>query len=140
MWNVFAWIRRRRLARRELLRFWDGTAFRYGDPFLLWRRMKHHDKVEIDAELWTAANDGSEPETTQLVEIVAETFGVAHFDGEKGLTDWEVLDLYAGLLDYLVELKKKHNPTPTSSPPTDSESSTSPDLPNEPDPSSSASG
>jgi hypothetical protein len=93
----------------------------------------------IDAALWTAANDGKEPEATQLVEAISETFDVPLFDGEHGLTDWEMFDLYAGLMDYLDQLKKKHNTTPTSLPPTDSESSTSPEPPSEPAPSGSGS-
>ena len=140
MWDIFGWIRRRRMNRRELLRYWDGSAFRYGDPFLLWRRLKHHETLTIDAELWQAADRGDEPECTQLVKAVAETFGVDRFDGERGLSDWEILDLYAMLLDYLDTLKKKHNPQPISSPPTDSESSTSPEPPSEPVDSGLASG
>ena len=139
MWSVFGWIRRRRLARRELLRYWDGTAWRLGDPFGLWRALKHHPTITIN-EHWDAANQGDEPETTELVTAIAEVFGVARFDGAAGLTDWEILDLFAVLMDYLDVLKKKHNPSPTSSPPTGSGSSTSPAPRDEPANSGSASG
>lgn len=128
MWSVLGWFKRRRLARRELLRFWDGAAWRYADPFQAWRRLSHHATIQIDAH-WKAADRGDEPETTELVLAIAEVFDLRRWDGIDGLTDWEVLDVFARLMGYLDDLKKKHNPSPTSSPPTDSGSSTSPAVP-----------
>jgi len=144
VWFPFGWIRRRRLARRELLRYWDGTRTRYGDPFLLWRALTHHDTIQLGTH-WDAAENGEEPATTELVTATAEIFGVSRFVQEatgtaSGLTDWELMGLLEQLVDYIDALKKKHNPQPTSSPPTDSESSTSPGPPNEAENSGSASG
>lgn len=139
MWSLFGWIRRRRLARRELLRFWDGTVWRYGDPFLLFRALKHHETVTLDTH-WAESQEGEEPATTELVTAICGVFRVNRFNGLSGLTDWEVLDLLAQLMDYLDLLKKKHNPSQTSSEPTVSESSTSPVPPSETENSGSASG
>ena len=124
MWNISGWIRRRRMARRDLLRFWDGTCHRYGDPYLLWRRLAHHPTVTLDEDLWEKADNGDEPEATTLVETIAEVFEVQRFDGKEGLTDWEIISLYVKLMDYLEEVKKKLGQSPTSLPPTESESST----------------
>ncbi len=139
MWTLFGWIRRRRLARRELLRFWDGAAWRYCDPFLVWRALKHHDTVNLDTH-WAASEDGDEPETTELITAVATAFGVGRFNGESGLTDWELLDLLSKFVDYIEKIKKKRSPSLTSSEPTDSGYSTSPVPPSETEISGSGSG
>jgi hypothetical protein len=54
------------------------------------------------------------------VGVVARVFGVSRWDdsSQTGLTDWEVLDLFGDLNEYLLAIKKKYSPGPTSPPPT----------------------
>ena len=105
------------LKRRGLLPFFDGTRQRWGDPFLLWRKIFTHPLIDLNRH-GAAADVGREPETSEYVQALTEIFGVARWDDrcKKGLTDWEVLDLVRKLSTHLMALKKNISPGPTSSP------------------------
>lgn len=104
---VTAIFRRRRQRRMDLLRYWDGTGWRYGDPFLLYRKLWSHPELNIEAQA-PLVDAGQEPETTIFVTALAEIFGVERWDPDtgRGLTDWEVLDCFQQLNEYMVALKK----------------------------------
>lgn len=108
----------------DLLRYWDGTGWRYGDPFLLYRKLWSHPTLNIEAQA-PLVDAGQEPETTEFVTSLAEIFGVERWDPDtgRGLTDWEVLDCFQQLNEYMVALKKNTSGSPTSLPPTESASS-----------------
>jgi hypothetical protein len=122
---VTAIFRRRRQRRMDLLRYWDGAGWRYGDPFLLYRALWNHPELNIEAQA-PLVDAGQEPETTVFVTALAEIFGVQRWDPatRRGLTDWEVLDCFQQLNEYMVALKKNISGSQTSLPPTGSESST----------------
>lgn len=122
---VTAIFRRRRQRRVELFRYWSGTRWRYGDPFRLYRGLWNDPELnlEIQAPLIDA---GQEPESSVAIEAMARVFGIERWDPqtERGATDWEILDVFSQLNDYMLGLKKNTNGQPISLPPTDSESST----------------
>jgi len=132
---------RRRLGQRGLFRYHDGQRTRWGDPFLLWRALINHEKLDL-ASMGELADTGQEPATTIVVEACCEVFGVKRWSDatQAGLTDWEVLDLLDQLDKYLQGLKKNSNRTLISSEPTAEPPSTSAASPAETTSSSSASG
>jgi len=131
---MFGFWRRRRQRKavqaRALFSYWDGTRWRYTDPFLAWRRLDNHKTLSLDA-MAPLADAGKEPETTIMVEALCEVFDVRRWDEATttGLTDWQVLNLLVELEGYFEGLKKSINPGPTSPEPTDSASSTPPEDP-----------
>lgn len=112
------------LQRRGLLPFFDGIRQRWADPFLVWRALYNHPVVNLEKH-GAAADEGSEPETTEYIKAIVEVFGVQRWDDvtRTGLTDWEILHLIPQLSSHLVALKKNTSPGPTSSPPTEPVSS-----------------
>jgi hypothetical protein len=109
----------------DLLRYWAGDGWRYGDPFAIYRKLWNHPELNIEAQA-PLVDAGQEPETTIFVTALAEVFGVERWDPEtrRGLTDWEILDCFQQLNEYMLALKKNTSGWPTSSPPTESESLT----------------
>lgn len=138
------WLRNlldRRQRRRGLFRYHDGRRWRYGDPFLIWRRLQNHEKCNLET-MAPELDEGKEPESTIVLEAIAEVFGVQRWNDETctGLIDWELVALLSQLDEFLEGLKKNINPGPISSPPMESESSISPVPPGDPMNSSSDSG
>ena len=119
---------RRKLGKRELFVYSDGTQTRRGDPFLIFRSIFNDPRIDLyrDKDL---IDLGAEPETTKAVEVLSDAFGVTRWDGQRGLTDWELLALLKEFTAYMEALKKNGNPSSTLSPTMDSKSSTSPACP-----------
>ena len=114
------------VSEREIFKYHDGVRDRYGDPFVIARKLKTNQHGDL-AALEAMAGEMQEPETTQFVQVLREAFGIPPWndlDGE-GLTDWNVMDVFQRFGDYIEGLKKNTSPGPISSPPTDSESSVS---------------
>jgi hypothetical protein len=122
------WQRRRRLRERALLRYWDGSIWRHGDPFAIWRKLINNADVNWEA-VAPLVDTGQEPETTQAVQAICEAFDVRRWDEASGtgLTDWEITQLPGALDAYFDEQKKSISPGPTSSGPTAGESSSVPE-------------
>lgn len=118
--KIFGRSTARRQRQRELFEYWDGEKLRRGDPFRLWRALNNHSKMNLENA--PLVDKGEEPETTIFVKAIAEVFNVKRWDGESGLTDWEMLRLLFDFSDFNIALKKNTSPMPISSPPTDSES------------------
>jgi len=120
----------RRLRQRGLFRFWDGARWRYADPFKAWREICNHEKLNLE-DMAEAIDKGDEPETSIALEVVCQVFGVERWSQQthRGLTDSELLNLLGDFQEFLEALKKNGNPGPISSPPTASESSTGPAVP-----------
>lgn len=129
---MFGWIERWRQRRQQreryLLRFWDGQRWRYGDPFAIWRALANHPEANLETML-ELADAGQEPETTIVVGAICEAFGVRRWDGRRGLTDWQVLELPALLVELFETVKKNISPGSNSAESTDSGSATSLDSP-----------
>jgi hypothetical protein len=113
------WKNRRRNRQRLLFAFWDGFQFRRVDPFRVWRDIQSDKTVDLES-MSPLVDDGKEPETTLVVDVIARAFDIQRWDSKagKGLTDWEVLNLFGDLSTYLLDIKKKSNPGPTQLPPT----------------------
>lgn len=119
---LLAWLPcRRRERRRLLLSYWDGEHTRRADPFRLWRQLMNHPRANL-VDMAPLVDQGHEPETTIVIEALAEVFAVKRWNGEFGLTDWEILNLLGALDEFLVALKKNTSPGPISPPPTASTS------------------
>lgn len=119
---------RRKLSERELFRFHDGQQVRYGDPFRIYRSIINDQRIDIAREQ-PLIDAGSEPETTKALAVLCDAFGVTQWDGETGLSDWEILALLTQFTDYMEALKKNGNESATLSPTTDSTFSNSPVCP-----------
>lgn len=121
-----AWRRRRQ---RHLYEFFDGRRFRRGDPWAIYRAL-HSDEEFAPQEQLQLAAELHEPEFSRAVRCVHRAFGTKPFDEATGtgLTETEAFATMVEFLEWCDELVKKNGPSPTSSPTSDSESSTSPDL------------
>ena len=116
---ISQFLERRRLAKRALFAYHDGTRRRYGDPFALFRVLYNDPQVNVATTL-DFAEQGREPEATEFLDLIARTFGVQRWDGRVGLTDWELMALFGAFTNYLDGLKKNSSLGVTSSKPTDS--------------------
>jgi hypothetical protein len=125
------WRERRRLGGRGLFRYWDGSRFRYGDPAVIWRSLLNHPRMNLETMI-PLAEQGQEPEATIVTEALCEIFDVQYWDGQAGLTTWEVMDLVPQFEDYLTALKKNTSPSRMPLQLMAFGSSTSPEPPDEP--------
>ena len=107
----------------------DRGEDRIVDPFRVFRELSSSKTVDIETQLPIAMETGAEPETTDLIEFVCKVFGVKRFDAESatGMSDSEVLALLLTFSTFLEELKKNTDPGSTSSEPTESKFSQSPE-------------
>jgi hypothetical protein len=128
-----AWSTWRLRNERLLFRFHDGRQTRAVDPFKVWRELRNHPTFDFQSKL-PLVDKGLEPATTDCVNALCDIFGVERWNEawERGLTDWEILNLLDYHAQFLDTLKKNINGGPISSPPTDSASSISPAAPGEP--------
>jgi hypothetical protein len=124
---MLAWLKRLftrgRFRNRLLFRYHDGTRWRYGDPYKLWREMWNPTGAGhkcLLKEHAPAFDSGQEPETTLLIEAICKVFGLKRFDPEsgEGVTDWEAKNILNVLSDYIDEVKKNTRASPTSPEPT----------------------
>jgi hypothetical protein len=124
---VMNWLERRRRTRTRLIyRYWNGVAWRHGDPFSIWRGILNNPKIDVLESLGDV-DQGIEPITGQVLSVVSEAFGLVRWDEARrtGLTDMEVVQVLLGLSEYLSRIKKNGSPGPTLPEPTGSMSSIS---------------
>lgn len=133
---MFHWIRtfvsRRsaaEAARRDIFRYWDGRKWRTIDPLPVWFAICGDKEFSLKEDL-RKAMDG-DPEAMMVAQaLIQRVFGVTAYDGQRrtGLTVAQANWLLADFIGYMLALKKKHAPSPTKSPPTDSTSSAIPPV------------
>lgn len=121
---------RRTIGKRDLFAYSDGQQIKHGDPFRIFRAIVNDPRIDI-ARDQPLIDVGAEPETSKAIQVLMDAFGVTHWDGETGLTDWEILNLLVQFSEYMEALKKNTNSSATLSPTTDTKSSTGPECPNE---------
>ena len=109
---LFRWLRKRRLRRRGLFPYFDGTRQRWGDPFTIYRDLTSSE-VDIEA-LAPAVDEQKEPETTQVLDAFCKAFDVTRWDDKThtGLMDNEILGLIEELDSFAEDVKKKYSPGP----------------------------
>ena len=107
-------LRRRRYQRRGLFRYHDGRRARNADPFVIWRRIKEHDTLNLEDQA-SFVDQGLEPQTTIVIEGLCDVFQVTRFDDAtgEGLMDVEVLDVLAKLHLFCDVVKKNSRPNVT---------------------------
>lgn len=140
-------LRRRRDLSRNIFIFHDGNRERKVDPIASFKLIHYgeHD-CQIDRDWWLAVGedakgnplpvsedseqrvkDGKEQVEARdrVLAMCKAMFDVTDYDGDKniGLTTDEQLALVAGFLMFMDILKKTRDKSPTSLPPTESESS-----------------
>lgn len=132
-----SWLERRRMRGRGLYGFWchDLQRWRWADPLQVYRRFEHHPRYNPERHL-ALAEHGAEPETSELLDIIADAFEVRRFDGHRGYTDAELFGLWGDFGDWLTGQKKSSSSGLTSQLPTESPSSIGPGDPGEPMPAS----
>ena len=114
-------------ARRDIFRYWDGRRWQTIDPLPVWFAVCGDKEFSLKEDLGKAMN--GDPEAMMVVQsLVNRLFNVQPYDGRRrtGLTVAQVIWLLADFIGYMLSLKKKHEPSPTKSPPTDSTSSGTP--------------
>lgn len=120
---MLGWIKsfreRRRLRGRGLFAFYDPSAGRqrYADPLQIYRRLFQDPDFDHEKHMGLAALM-VEPETSHLLNKIAEAFGVDRFDGRNGWTDRELFGLLDQLIEWLESQKKSTGKPPRCSPPT----------------------
>lgn len=123
---------------RLLFGYWDGSQQRRIDPLVAWRGIHNHPDCNWVADMRMAANpllkDGSSfypveevrAAEDRLLALIRDVFGVREWqEDQPGLTIDETNELLGNFIQYVADLKKKRNPSPT--PPAPSESTVPPD-------------
>ena len=103
---------------RLIFGFWDGRRWRRVDPLPVLRAL------DADPEFNTSRDPGlidrgDEEARGRALSAVKRAFGVEAFDGQKGLTETELLLLLVEFWDFCADLKKKASHLPTSQPSTE---------------------
>lgn len=93
-------------SKRLIFRYHDGQRRVWGDPLAIWARLA------VDNEwpkLIQEAEAGQEPALSQVRGRLTAAFEARPLDPQsgRGLTDWELFDLFGRYMDYLDGLKKK---------------------------------
>lgn len=112
LWNLWrSW----RLRGKGLFNFHDGHRWRFVDIWLTYRKFVGRQDLDVERHL-PLAELGHEPEVTELVAIICSVFGLYRWDGSRGLTDPEVLQVLREFLYVANGLKKNGSGGSTSSP------------------------
>lgn len=123
MWYPFKRQReRRRIERRDIFRYWDGTRWRYADPLTAWAQLWSDPACNLKDTL-PGAMRGDLEDAAEIAALSRRVFKLDTFDGTSGATQLEALDVLYELLAFMGNLKKKREPSATTSAPTDSISS-----------------
>jgi len=108
------WLLRHKARREGLFLYWDGTAWRLGDPVQLLRRVM---ALEAKEEALSRGMDNIFQDLgEEALEKLAEVFEVKRFDGRRGLTDVQFIRLVRDLMDWLGDQKKSGIPGLDSQP------------------------
>lgn len=121
--GIFSW-RKRRLERGRLLfRYYNGRSRVAADPMQLWRALLNHPSLNLE-NAGAILDAGKEPESSELLQVLADIFGLVRFDPKTGagLTDLEIVDVAGQFNEYMDIIKKKLSPGPMPPPRGDSES------------------
>lgn len=116
------WLARRRFQRsREIYTFFDGERQRSIDPWRCYRKFISHEL--FDDATSVEAEEGQEPQCSNAIKAISESFELPVFDPEtgKGMTDAEIYAFLQGILEYTEEIKKKRSPGQTLPKSTDQE-------------------
>ena len=121
------WLLRRLQNRgRRIFKYWDGSRQRACDPMVAARLLDAHEKFD-----WETTPKFIDVEDAKLsdesmgitADAVRMAFGIPIYDGSRGLTEAELVNLLIDFVTYLNELKKNIREPLTSPPNTESESS-----------------
>lgn len=133
--NMFGIVKRLRARARQRARalfgFWDGFRTKHVDPYQVHRRLHTHPDLPSFADYANLFDQGVEPEATQFITAIADTFGIQRWDDAKqtGLTDIEIVGILNDFYNWMDGVKKNGPDSQTSSDATDSESSEAPSVP-----------
>jgi len=97
--------------KRLIWQYYDGRRTRWADPLLIWSRLA----IDEDwPEMVAQAEAGQEPGLSQVRRRLTEAFEAEPFDPQtgRGLTTWDLLDLFTQYMAYLEGLKKKRDSGP----------------------------
>lgn len=102
---------------RELYTLYDGQRWRRLDPWRTWRDFIADPEYNVET-MAEAAYDQQEPEYTYALNAICRAFGLQRWNPatEAGMTDEELLQVFADFCDYMESVKKKRSRGPTLSP------------------------
>jgi hypothetical protein len=111
------WRERRRRQERLLYEYFDGSHFRFVDPWATYRALYGSPVFDIGMQL-AAAVAGEEPEISKARECICAAFKCSPYDEAtgQGLTDEELFALLDHFLDWTWGIQKKTNGLPTPLP------------------------
>jgi len=127
---------------KKIFKYWDGSKYRKIDPLVAWRRMKTQDDCVVLDDLPGATGRDVEGEECdidfesqdRILTLVQDMFNVRQWTEDKsGLTVGDQLGLLYAFLMFMHTLKKKQDPWPTQSQPTDSQSQATSTTPQDAD-------
>lgn len=101
--------------RRLLFRYFNGETWVAADPLPLYRRLRAEaDRLVILATAW---DEQRHPEADEFVAVVREIFDLRAYDPAtgKGLTEGEVVNVFAEFDRFLREVRDRFFPGSTSS-------------------------
>jgi hypothetical protein len=98
-----------------LFRYFNGEKWVAADPLPIYRRLRAEaDRLVVLATAW---DEQRHPEANEFVQLVSEIFGLKAFDPhtEKGLTETEIVQVFAEFDLFLKEVRDRFFPGSTSS-------------------------
>jgi len=101
--------------RKLLFRYFNGERWIKADPLPLYRRLRAEaDRLVVLATAW---DEQRHPEADEFVALVREMFGLKAYDSAtgKGLTEAEVVNVFAEFDGFLREVRDRFFPGSTSS-------------------------
>jgi hypothetical protein len=96
--------------RKLLFRYFDGENWVAADPLPIYRRLRSEaDRLVVLAAAW---DEQRHPEASEFIQLVAEIFHLKGFDPEteKGLTETEVVHVFADFDLFLKEVRERFFP------------------------------
>ena len=116
-WIIKCWRAYRFRKQRELYTFYDGRRWRRLDPWRTYRVFLADPEYNVDT-MAEAAYDQQEPEYTFALNAICRTFGLQQWspENESGMTEEELLKVFADFCDYMESVKKKRSRGLTLSP------------------------
>ena len=121
---------------QEIFHYWDGERMVAADPLRIHRELHQFPDLHLGLDLKLIQTESDEAardaakSLTRIVEAVRQVFRLKSPTEEngtiKGYTDAACLELLTAFGVFLVDLKKKYNPSPMSAPPSEEPSSADP--------------
>jgi hypothetical protein len=121
---------------RTIYRYWTGKGVRSGDPMVLYKRMMEvGPALSIDIKLAQSQSKDAKKGHDRMISTIRDIFFLDGLD-KGGLSEIETAQVLDHFLRFCERIKKKQNPLPTISTPSEDSTPTSEEKPPATEPSS----